>query len=174
MNRVFLYRGTSVPPGYADGNPLLIKNFQVTNPLNGVFYALARSSSYDEEARTNAEGWASFHAKKLNQEALVVVLEVNEENFPALTGRIHMPLMVFGKRRVKPVLNFRELMNAPGRVRLLIMIVNAEGMSYEELEALNVKLGRVDAEGRAVYQDFIFPKMGIEGYYRPLFERKST
>ncbi len=164
MDKVFLYRGCSVPKGY-EGNPLLIKNFQAGNPVKGLFYSLARNSLYDEEARYTAQDWARFFAKKLDQEPLIIVLGIDEESFSVLRGRMHMPLMVFGTRREKPVLNFSELINAPGRIRLPHITVNFEGLDKKGLELLYIQLGRLNPEGVFIYQEIVSAQTNIEGSY---------
>lgn len=170
MSGLLLYRGCSISTGYI-GNPLLIRNFQAKESLVGVFYSLARNSSFNEEARATAEGWARFHAKRLNQEPLVVVLEVNQENFPVLSGRIGVAWWVFGKKREIPILSLNQLANIPFRVRLPIITIKAENMINEELGALNMNLGKVNPEGVFIYQDFISSRANLEGNHRPLPER---
>ena len=163
MDNVFLYRGCSIPKGYIGGNPLLIKNFQARDPVRGLFYSLARNSSYDKEARYTAEGWARFHAKKLNQEPLVTVLGVNEESFSVLRGRIYMPLIVFGIRREKLVSSLNELINVHSRVRLPRITVSGEGMNQKELELLYMRLGKLNPEDVFIYQDIVSTQTNVEG-----------
>ncbi len=165
MNICYFLRGCTAPQAYT--NPLAIKNFQRENPYSGVFYTVTTDDSSFEEVREVAESYANILAEKQKQDPLVVMFAVQENTFPLLMGRINKPLLVFGKQREKPITTFREL----EKFNLRQITLNAEGMTSDAMQLLQVQLGTLNPEGAFIYRDFVIPTVGVEGSQKPLRER---
>lgn len=165
MNACYFLRGCIIPQEYT--NPLGIKNFQREDPFNGVFYTVATSESFYEQAKEDAESYAKIQAERQKRQPLVVAFVVQENTFSVLAGRINNPLFVFGKRREKPIITFAELQ----RFNLKQVTLNSEKITSDEMQLLRIKLGTVDSEGKFRYQDFAVPAITIEGNQKALRER---